>query len=86
MKTTSLLLLLLAGCSSYSPIGNLEDQYIQCTSLGSQGCDRIAEEMDQYYERLSTREKREKARCSKSTVKCMTPEEFEDFVAQVKYW
>ena len=86
MKYIPLLILLLAGCSFHSPISELENQYFQCTSHGSQGCDRIAQEMDRHYENVTIREKRELARCSKSTVACMTPAEFKEFVAQVKNW
>ena len=86
MKYAPLLILLLAGCSFHSPISELENQYFQCTAHGSRGCDLIAQEMDQYYEKVTIREKRERDRCKKSTVKCMTPAEFEDLVAQVKDW
>ncbi len=65
-----LLLVILAGCS-HSPIAELEDHYFQCTSVGAQGCDLIAEEIDRQYEIVAKREKHELRNCARGHATCL---------------
>ncbi len=69
-----LLLVLLAGCS-LTTIAELEDHYFQCTSVGAQGCDLIAEEIDRRYEIVARREQHKLARCNNIGVTCRSGEQ-----------